>query len=218
VVLYFLAIDLMPVGPATLLNNTSPVFAAVFAALFLREPLSPRVGIALTLAMVGAAVVVLGMAPGGQRLHLGLGAVAGLLSGVVSGAAYATLRALRLGTDSVTVLLSFCLIGALVSLPLASVDLQPLSPGLWLSTVGVGVLSIAGQFLLTYGLAYVPTASGTATSLLTTIFSWTLGAVFLHEGVNLVSAMGAMLCIVGVVLASRAVPAGGLDRPGEGGS
>ena len=207
VTLYFLSIEHMPVGPATLLNNTSPGFAAVLAALLLRERLSLKMGAGLAVALVGAAVVVLGTAPPGQPLQFGLGAIAGLLGAALSAGALVSIRALRSDTDSVTVLFSFFLIGSLVTLPLAGVDLQALSPPLWISSVGVGLLSLAGQLFLTYGLAYVPTASGTATTLLTTVFSWGMGFVLLHEPINALSGLGALLCVGGIVIASRSAPA-----------
>src|SRR5215475_6794944 len=39
VLLYFLAIEHLPVGMATLLNYTAPVFTALYAATFLGEPI-----------------------------------------------------------------------------------------------------------------------------------------------------------------------------------
>src|SRR3954465_7522131 len=53
VLFYFLAIAHLPVGVATLLNYTGPVFTALFAALFLREPLGASTFAALSLTTFG---------------------------------------------------------------------------------------------------------------------------------------------------------------------
>lgn len=204
--LYFLAIDHLPVGPAVLLNNMGPCFAALFAAWFLGERPSARVVLGLLAALAGAGAVILSTAPSGH-FHLGLGAAAGLASAVLSGAALTTIRSLRSDTDSLSVLLSFCLIGALISLPLAAVDFRMPGPDLWGVSIAVGLLSIGAQFLLTHGLAYVPAASGTAPTLLTTVFSWALGGLVLDEAVSAGALAGALLCIGGVVLAAARVSA-----------
>src|SRR5262245_41694923 len=58
VLLYFLTIDHVPVGMATLLNYTSPVFAGLFAALFIGERVQARVLPALAIALAGVFLVV----------------------------------------------------------------------------------------------------------------------------------------------------------------
>ena len=60
VLCYFLTIEHLPVGIATLLNYTAPVFTAVWAALFLREPLDASSVGALLLATCGVLLVSLG--------------------------------------------------------------------------------------------------------------------------------------------------------------
>ena len=206
--LYFLAIDYLPVGPATLLNNMGPCWAALFAAWFLHERPSARVVLGLLVALGGAGAVIFTTSPVGQ-FNLGLGAAAGFLSAVLSGAALTTIRALRSDTDSFTVMFSFCLVSALISLPLAALDFRMPDASLWAVSIAVGLCSIGAQFLLTHGLAYVPAASGSAPTLLTTVFSWGMGALLLGEGAGMFALVGALLCIAGVVLAS----AGASARP-----
>src|SRR5262249_5161420 len=56
VLCYFTTISHVDVSVATLLNFTSPVFTAFLAAWFLGEPVHPRLGFALALALGGAVV------------------------------------------------------------------------------------------------------------------------------------------------------------------
>jgi S-adenosylmethionine uptake transporter len=66
VLCFFLGIAHLPVGVATLLNYTAPVFTAVYAALFLGESITrPTLG-ALALTTVGVVMVMVGTAPAGS--------------------------------------------------------------------------------------------------------------------------------------------------------
>ncbi len=205
VIAFFLAIDHLPVGAATLLNNTSPCYAALFAALFLGERLTLEVVAGLLSATVGAGLVAYSTAPPGQAFSLGVGTAAGLFSAVTSGAALTAVRALRNSdTDSMTVLFSFSLIGSIVSFPLALLGWKsPSGPVLW-AAVGVGLLSITAQFVMTYAFRYVSTAVGTSMTLLTPLFSWALGIAFLDERINALAVLGVAICLAGVLIGTGA--------------
>lgn len=99
VLTYFLAISHLPVGIATLLNSSSPLFVALFSFLFLRERLSLRTLLALLLTAIGVVLVVLGNAQrhAGTALFHGsiLWALLGLFSAILSGAAVTTVRSMR---------------------------------------------------------------------------------------------------------------------------
>ncbi len=199
---YFLALEHLPVGPATLLNNTSPAFATVLAGWFLRERLRSGGLLALGVAMCGAAVVAWD-ATAGLRWGAAIGIAGGLFSALASGGALNAVRALRADTDALTVLFSFCLVGALLTAPLAAMDWRPLDgPVLW-GSVGVGLLAAVGQFFLSYGYKYVPVSVGSTTTLLTTVFSWALGAALLGEGLTFQALLGAAICVAGVALTAR---------------
>src|SRR5436190_23750548 len=62
---YFLGIAHLPVGIATLLNYSAPVFTAIYAALFLGEAITARTLGALALTTVGVVMVIVGTSPGG---------------------------------------------------------------------------------------------------------------------------------------------------------
>lgn len=212
VYLYFVAIERLALGPATLLNNCWPIWAAVLSALFLREHAGRHVVTGLALSTVGAGLVIWGSAPeGAVGLTLGVGAWAGLASAMLSGAAVTTVRALRNDTDAATIFLSFCLFGLLFGTPFAVADWRPLTPtALWL-LLGVGLASVAAQMLFTQAFAYVTAAAGGVTTQLTPAFSWALGALLLGEHAAPLALGGALLCVAGVlwgtVLGGRLRPA-----------
>lgn len=195
---YFLAIDRVGVGPATLMNYAAPCYAALFAVLFLRERPNVHLVSGLVAATLGAALVAVSTADPSRPFSLNVGAWAGILSAVLSGAAMTTVRGLRSDTDAPTVLFSFCLFGALIGLPEAIARWQPLSADLAWPALGVGVLSFAAQMLFTYAFAFVTAASGSATTQLTPVISWALGTTLLGEAVRPLSVLGALVCMGGV--------------------
>ena len=113
------------------------------------------------------------------------------------------MRALRTDTDSLSVLFSFCVCGVALTAPLAALDWQPLSGAVLWGALGVGLLSAFGQFMLSYGYKFVPVSIGSTTGLLTTVFSWALGAAFLGEGLGLRAFAGALICAAGVFLTAQ---------------
>src|SRR4051812_8966085 len=111
---YFLAIEHLPVGIATLLNYTAPVFTAIWAALFLHEPLDASSIGALGLAPAGVILVSAGTSQAGipsAPLWLAVGA----LSAVVSGAAVAVIREVRKTDGAWETFAAFCAAGALIT-------------------------------------------------------------------------------------------------------
>jgi drug/metabolite transporter (DMT)-like permease len=152
--------------------------------------------------MAGAAVVAWDAAAE-PRWGVPVGVAAGLFSAVAAGGALTTMRALRANTDSLTVLFSFCLVGVLLSAPMAALDWRPLDGMVLWGSLGVGLLSAAGQYLLSYGYKFVPVSIGSTTGLLTTVFSWALGSALLGEGLSLRALAGAAICAVGVALTAQ---------------
>ncbi|WP_224245885.1 DMT family transporter [Hyalangium gracile] len=199
VYLYFVCIDRLAVGPAVLLNACWPIYGSVLGFFFLNERVSGHLLGGLIAATVGAGLVIWGTSMETPALSFGVGAWAGMLSAVFSGAAVVAMRALRHHTDAATVFLSFCAFGLLFGLPFALADWRPLTPHTGLLLVGVGLASVAGQMLFTYAMGYVTTAMGGVGSQLTPAFSWVLGALFLAEPVAPLALLGAVVCVVGVL-------------------
>ncbi len=151
VLCYFLAIEHLSVGMATLLNYTAPVFTALWAWLFLHEHIGAATIGALATTTTGVALVIAGNAPPGT-LGLGRWQLVGVLSSVLSGAAVATIREVRRTDGSWEIFTAFCVAGALFTgVPAARHWVTPTGHE-WGLLVGVGLTSVAGQLLMTYAL------------------------------------------------------------------
>ena len=196
VLLYFLSIAALPVGTATLLNYTAPVFSAVFAGVFLRERLPGLLFAAFGVAAVGVALVVSGQ---GKALGGGYGwqAVA-LASAVCSGAAVTSIRAARRTDGPWEVFAFFCLLGVVATAPLALARWRAPTGDEWLLLVAVGLVAVVAQVLMTHALGGVEAATSGIIAQITVIMSLLLGHFLDGEPLGRLAAGGAALTLVGV--------------------
>jgi drug/metabolite transporter (DMT)-like permease len=200
VLLYFLTIEHVAVGLATLLNYTAPVFSVLFAARFIGEPVRARVVPALLVALTGVFLVVHGHAGPGELAVVGPWAVVGLASAALSGAAVTAIRAARRTEGSWAVYTSFNGIGVLVTAPWAIARWQ--DPGLagWAALVVVGLASMAAQLAMTHAYRWVENLRAGVIALLTVVVAMSLGAVVLGEQVTAVTLLGSALTLAGVLV------------------
>lgn len=199
VLCYFIAIEKISVGVATLLNYTSPLFSGIFSILFLRERISAKVLIPMPVALAGVFLVVHANARPGDILGFGVWELVGLSSALLSGAAVTAMRAARQGENSWAVYTSFCLLGTLLTAPPAIATWQNPAPSEWLSLAATSLFAIGAQLLLTFSLRWVDAMTVGVISQLAVITSMALGATLLHEHISAMAAIGAALSIGGVV-------------------
>lgn len=202
VLLYFGAIAHLPVGIATLLNTSSPLFVGLFAALFIKERPTLRVGLSLAVASVGVAMVVLG-AGSGATLGAGRGAsvlwaLAGLGSAVLSAAAVTTMRSMRQTEGAWEIFAAFCLIGCVITgIPTALTWRAPLGMDwYWLGLMSA--IAVAAQMVMTYALRDVAAMTTGLLLQLTPLSSFALGVLWLGERPSLLSTVGTVVTLIGV--------------------
>lgn len=202
VLTYFLAIAHLPVGIATLLNSSSPLFVALFSFLFLRERLAPRTLLALLLTAIGVALVVLGNAQqhAGTALFHGsiLWALVGLGSAVLAGAAVTTVRSMRQTEGSLEIYLAFCCVGGLLLAVPGTTDwVWPSARDLfWI--LAMGLSAAVAQVAMTHALRDVHAISAALILQLTPVATLLLGALFLAERLTALGLCGAIVTLLGI--------------------
>jgi len=198
VLCYFLAIQHLTVGTATLLNYTAPVFTALWAWLFLGE----RVGVgtfgALAITTLGVGVVMYANAPPGGGVAIGRWQLVGILSSMLSGAAVATIREVRKTDGAWEIFCAFCIAGALFTGVPASRHWVTPTPAEWAMMLGVGVTSVAAQLMMTYSLRDLPATAAGVLFQLTPVSTLVLGRIFYGERPVPLAIGGATVTLVGV--------------------
>ncbi len=203
VLLYFLAIEQIPVGVATLLNQTSPIFGGLFAAAFIGERIRGRVAIPLAIAMAGVFLVVRSHAAPTELFGFGRWELAALASAICSGAALTAIRIARRTEGSWSIFASLSLFGLLCTAPFAIRAWTVPTPTEWGLMIGAGLVSIFAQILMTHAYRWVETMVAGAVSQIGVVVSMALGAIFLAEQVTLLTIAGTALTIGGVTLVVR---------------
>jgi drug/metabolite transporter (DMT)-like permease len=215
VVTYFASIQAVPVGVATLLNQTQPIYTMLFSwALLGERPRRAALG-ALALALAGVTVIVVArnhaspnhvtFAWRGSR-----GELLGVISAVTSGVAVTSIRAARrdLGDGRASesawsVFFSFSLIGALVSLPGVLPPLGAWTPPAaadWALLAAVGLVSTAAQVIMSASLRHLTGVQSGIIAQLTVPITVVFGIAFLGETLSAGFLLGAALTVAGVLL------------------
>jgi drug/metabolite transporter (DMT)-like permease len=200
IVLYFVGIRGAGAGLATLLQNTYPVFASIFAALVLGERFPGRLGLALGLSVAGIGLVV------GPDLRIGSAATGGALaacaSAVLSGAAVVAARHLRRTENASLITFYFMGVGAVVTAP-ALLAGPPLSAPPVLALLGVVVTSVAGQWLLHHGLGFSTAARASLVAATSVVTAAALEAALLGQTPSRHALAGACLMVAAIGLAAE---------------
>lgn len=202
IIFYFVGIAGVGPGLATLIQNTYPVFAAIFAGVFLGERMSGRLAIALGLNLIGVGVIVLG--PESQiQVRIGLGVASAAGSAVLAGAAVTAVRHLRRSESASLITTWFMGVAMLATSPSLLWGLPPLTPRLVAALLGVVLTSIGGQWLLHHGLGFTTAAQGSLAAASNVLVATVLGALITGEGLTPEMFAGGALMFGAIILASR---------------
>jgi drug/metabolite transporter (DMT)-like permease len=140
-----------------------------------------------------------------------LGELAGLLSAVVAGASIVCIKKLRRTDGELVIVLSFCTLGTMLSLPtaiaqrltsdggFATLEVEPTA---WLLLILVAALSFAGHVLFTRGYKETSIQAGSLLSFSVPLVAAALGAILLGETWGLQRLAGAGLILTACFLTS----------------
>lgn len=187
----------LPLGEATLIQYTNPIFATILAALWVGERVRPGEMVCLAMAMVG---VILITRPGfifgsaGSAYDTRDIAIA-LFGAVCSGAAYAAVRKMGSGEHPSVVVFYLPLVTFPIAIPFASTNWLVPTWTEWLFLLGVGAATQMAQVYMTKGLQAETAVRATTTGYLQIVFAGLWGALILHERPSLWTLVGAAVII-----------------------
>lgn len=201
--LYFHTLQHLPLGTAVTLQNTSPIFTILIAALWLGE--RPRwVQIPfLALAFVGVAVIK--GAGGGVSLSM---LVIALAAAVFSGVAYNLVRRLRTSDHALVVVFYFPFVSMLVVGPWTVLSwVRPSAIELG-ALLGIGLATTVAQILLTVAYQRGSAANVSASTYLGVVLALGFGALFWGEIPTAMQGLGVVVTVGGVALCTWLGPRG----------
>lgn len=205
---FYIALVRLPLAEATVIMFTNPVFTALIAAVMLAELIGKK-DIGLMAISLAGVVLVVQPAMLFGKVGAGLdpiGVTMGLISAVLSAAAWVTIRKLSQTEPVVVIVFYFAMITTLGSVPL--VMMNPVWPTAveWLLLTGIGITTHFGQLNLTRGLKLEKAGRAASVTYLQMVFAALWGMLIFNEVPSLLSIAGTIL-IVGSTLMLGRMPA-----------
>lgn len=197
---------LTSVTNATLLGNLGPLFMALVAWWWWRQSPSPRLVAGLVLAFLGALLLM------ADRLGFvraqGIGDLLGLATAVFYAGYLLAIARLRVSQATAWVMFGSTLVGALAMIPLVLVAGEAFWPHSVRGWAVLGALAlvshVAGQGLIAWALAHLPTAAGAAGLLWQPVAAALLAWLLLAEPLGPWQILGGGLVLAGIFLARTA--------------
>ena len=204
---FFWGLARLPLAEAIGLSFVAPLFALFLAALLLGERIRRQAIWASLAGIAGVAIILAGQF--GQESYSQdalLGSVAVLVSTVFYGYNLVLARQQALVAKPVEIML-FQNLCVAIMLGLAAPWLAVALPtNLWLPLAGVAMLSLAGQFLMSWSYARAEAQYLIPTEYSAFIWAIALGWFFFGEEVTWTTLTGACLIVAGCLIAARANP------------
>ncbi|MCB9799421.1 MAG: EamA family transporter [Candidatus Omnitrophica bacterium] len=189
--LYFYAIGRVPLGTAVILNYTSPIFAAVFSACFLKE----KPGLFL-MGMTFIAFTGVYLLVNTNIVRWDLPVFLGLLSAIFAGIAYVAVRAVRDRENPLTIIFYFTFISMIGSLSFLPFGFRWPNAEAWGWLIGVGIFSLLGQIWLTLSLRQTRTSLVMPFCYVTPFLSFCYGIFLWDEPFSFKSLIGGALIVL----------------------
>jgi drug/metabolite transporter (DMT)-like permease len=202
---WHLSLHMTSVANATLLANLAPVFVTLGSWLFFRTRITPVFLAGLALALTGVVVLK------GGPAAIGGGKLAGDATAIVAAFFYAcymlSLSHVRSRFSTMRIMIWTTFSAAICMLPIAfffETGMVPVTLFGWAMVLGLAFIShVGGQGLVTYALAYLPTAFSSLTLLLQPVVAALLAWMLLSEPVGAMQAVGGVIVLVGILVARR---------------
>lgn len=203
---FYAAIVHLPLAEATVIQQTSPLFTALFAAPMLRERLDGRVLLGITVALVGVLLIARpdwafagDATANGHAWHY---AFVALVSAVLSALAYISVRLLGRSENPLVVVFYFPLVTVPLTAPFAAAVWVWPDPTQWATLVTIGVVTQIAQVNMTKGLAREPAARATAVGYLQVAFATLFSAAVLGVWPDAWSTGGMLLILASLLLST----------------
>lgn len=206
--LFFITLQRMPMGASVTLKYLSPIFAAVFAVIFLKEVIRPFQWMFFLTAFAGV-LMLKGFDPRIDTLNLVLGITGAVFGGLV----YTMIRKIGDTEHPMVIINHFMLFATM----LAGIGMIPFwhTPTLneWVILLGIGTLGYFGQVYMTKALQVELASKVAPIKYSEVIFSLVLGMIWFDEGYSFLSLLGIGV-IVGSMLMNLVVKGRFKNHPG----
>jgi len=193
--LFFMSIKYLPVATAVSLRYIAPIFAAMFAVLFLKEKTKPLQWLFFFMSFFGVLII-----KGFDTQISTYGLTLVLISAVFSGLVYTTISKIGMSDHPVVIVNYFMMIATLVGGLLSIAYWKTPSGSEWIFLFSLGVFGFFGQLYMTKAFQTTVTNQVAPLKYLEVIFTLIFGLLWFEEIYTLWSLLGIFLIITGLIL------------------
>lgn len=193
--MYFFTLQAIPLASAVTIQYLSPIFTAIIGIWFVKERVRPRQWLFFIIAFLGT-IIIQGF---DARISILYGVI-GVASAMLSGVAYNSVRKLGRTDHPLVVVFYF----PLVTIPLSGLYLLfdwTLPVGWdWFYLLMVGITTQVAQLFMTKAYQADDLSKISSITYIGIIFALGLGYVFFQETFNIMTYLGMLVVLVGVIL------------------
>lgn len=191
---FFQSLNYLAVGTAVSLRYTSPIFAAIFALIFLKEKVKLMQWFLFLVAFIGVLIIK------GFGVDVNsIGLVLIILSAIFLGLIFVVIRKIR-DTDHPLVIINYFMVMAFIFGGIMSInDWKTPNNVEWLLLLSLGVFGYIGQLYMTKAFQSHETNIIAPLKYLEVVFMIVIGAFWFGEIYNLWTLLGIFLILIGLV-------------------
>nr|WP_111706752.1 DMT family transporter [Lutibacter citreus] len=191
---FFQSLNYLAVGTAVSLRYTSPIFAAIFAFIFLKEKVKPMQWLLFLIAFIGVLII---KGFGVDVNSIGLLLI--ILSAIFLGLIFVIIRKIR-DTENSLVIINYFMIMAFLFGGIMSINNWKTPNKVeWLLLLSLGVFGYVGQLYMTKAFQSHETNVIAPLKYLEVVFMIIIGAFWFDEIYNLWTLLGVFLILIGLV-------------------
>ncbi len=194
-VLYFTLLQDIPLATAITLQFLSPIATAILGMLLLREKVWTLQWFFFLITFIGM-LIISGFEARMEPIHL----LMGIIAAVGSGMAYTIIRKLSYSEHPLVIVLYFPLVTLPITGILSVFDWVQPTGWDWLVLLGIGVLTQFAQYFMTKSYQAEEVSKVANLNYLSIIYALSFGFFFFGETFNLLTYVGMVLVIAGVIL------------------
>ena len=195
---YFVAVKLIPLVNATLLQNTTPIFIPIIAFFVFRKKITLKMLFVMIIGFIGVTMV----------LHPGKGAInpgdlIALFSGFLSGLSTVIIKILDDKDESVKLVIFYFLAVSTIIMGIWAIPTWTTPAGIiWLYLVLAGIFYAVFQLLLILSVKYASTTTISPFIYLAVIFSGFIDWIVWHQIPTLLTIAGAVIVISSAIISA----------------
>lgn len=192
---FFMAIKLIPFGSAVTFRYLSPIFAAIFAVLFLKESIKRWQWFFFILSFVGVLLLK------GTDIRINtLGLASALGAAIATGAVFILIRKIGNRDHPLVIILYFMTASILLGGIPSIFDWHNPQGIEWLLLLSLGVFGFIGQYFMTIALQSAATNKMAPLKYVEALLAFLIGWIWFAESYEPIAIFGAVLIIAGMVM------------------